>query len=71
MHVEKNVCDNLIRTLLYIKRKMKDGVNSDLDMIEMNIREEFTLKEVSNRTYFLETCLLRPKSILHCNTHHS
>ena len=51
MHVEKNVCDSLIGTLLNIKRKTKDGVNAHLDMIEMNIPEELTPKEVGKRTY--------------------
>jgi len=39
MHVEKNVCDNIIRTLLNIQGKTKDGGNACLDMIEMGIRE--------------------------------
>jgi len=38
MHVEKNVCDSLIGTLLNINRKTKDGLNARLDLIEMNIR---------------------------------
>jgi len=46
MHVENNVCDSLIRTLLNIKGRTKDGVNFCLDMIEMNIREKLTPKEV-------------------------
>jgi len=37
MHVEKNVCDSLIGTLLNIKGKMKHGVNACLNLIEMNI----------------------------------
>jgi len=40
MHVEKNVCDSLIDTLLYIQEKTKDGVNAQLDMLELNIRED-------------------------------
>jgi len=28
MHVEKNVCDSIIGTLLNIKGKTKDGVNA-------------------------------------------
>ena len=37
MHVENNVCDNLIGTLLNIKGKMKDDVNTRLDLIEINL----------------------------------
>ena len=39
-HVEKNVCDNLIGTLLNINVKTKDDRNAHLDLIEMNIRGE-------------------------------
>jgi len=51
MHVEKNVCDSLIGTLLNIKGKTKDGMNARLDLIEMNIREELAPREVGKRTY--------------------
>jgi len=37
MHVEKNVCDSLIGTLLNINNNKKDGLNARLDFIEMNI----------------------------------
>jgi len=40
MHIEKNVCDSLIRIVLNIKGKTKDGVNARLNSIEINIREE-------------------------------
>jgi len=40
MHVEKNVCDSLIGTLLNINGKTKDGLNARLDLIEINIRGE-------------------------------
>ncbi|XP_068466379.1 uncharacterized protein [Phaseolus vulgaris] len=56
MHVEKNVCDSLIGTLLNIKGKTKDGVNARLDLIEMNIREELAPREVGKRTYLPAAC---------------
>jgi len=40
MHVEKNVCDSIIGTLLNIKRKTKDDVNSCKDLVEMGLRLE-------------------------------
>ncbi|CAK8541326.1 unnamed protein product [Lathyrus sativus] len=40
MHVEKNVCDSLIGTLLNIQGKTKDGYNARLDLSLMGIREE-------------------------------
>nr|XP_004488447.1 uncharacterized protein LOC101493360 [Cicer arietinum] len=40
MHVEKNVCDSVIGTLLNIPGKTKDGLNARLDMVEIGIRQE-------------------------------
>ncbi|TYK04901.1 hypothetical protein E5676_scaffold143G001050 [Cucumis melo var. makuwa] len=40
MHIEKNVCMNIVGTLLDISGKSKDGMNSRLDLVEMNIRPE-------------------------------
>ena len=33
MHVEKNICESLLGTLLRIKGKTKDGENAGLDML--------------------------------------
>ncbi|KAL9674273.1 hypothetical protein QQ045_030544 [Rhodiola kirilowii] len=38
MHIEKNICESLLGTLLNIPGKTKDGVKARLDMLEMNIR---------------------------------
>ncbi|CAM8902790.1 unnamed protein product [Rhodiola kirilowii] len=38
MHVEKNICESLLGTLLNISGKTKDGVKARLDILEMNIR---------------------------------
>lgn len=40
MHVEKNVFDSVIGTLLNIQGKTKDGLNAHLDMVEMGIRQQ-------------------------------
>ncbi|KAA0067845.1 transposase [Cucumis melo var. makuwa] len=40
MHIEKNVCANLIGILLDIPGKTKDEVKSRLDLVELNIRPE-------------------------------
>ena len=39
MHVEKNVCDSLIDTILNIKSKTKDGLKCLQDLVEIGIRE--------------------------------
>ncbi|KAM5578459.1 hypothetical protein ABKV19_008659, partial [Rosa sericea] len=38
MHIEKNVCDSLIGTLLNIPGKTKDGLKTRLDLVELGIR---------------------------------
>jgi len=43
MHVEKNVCDNLIGTLLNIKGKKNDGLKSRQDLVDIGIREQLHL----------------------------
>jgi len=55
MHVEKNVCDSLIGTLLNINGKTKDGLNAHLDLIEMNIRGELEPIQMGKHTYLLLT----------------
>nr|XP_009786859.1 PREDICTED: uncharacterized protein LOC104234908 [Nicotiana sylvestris] len=40
MHIEKNICDNILGTILNIKEKTKDTINSRLDLQAMNIRKE-------------------------------
>jgi hypothetical protein len=38
MHLEKNLCENLIGTLLDIPSKSKDGLKARLDLVELGIR---------------------------------
>ena len=46
MHVEKkNLCDNLLETVLDITRKTKDTDKARLDLEDMNIRRELHLIE--------------------------
>lgn len=40
MHIEKNICDSLIATLLDMDGKSKDHINSRYDLKEMGIRKE-------------------------------
>ena len=40
MHIEKNVCDSIIGTLLNIEGKTKDNLNSCLDLQAMGIRSQ-------------------------------
>ncbi|KAJ0492169.1 putative Transposase-associated domain-containing protein [Helianthus annuus] len=43
MHVEKNVCENVLGTLLNIEGKTKDTDKARLDLEDMNIRKELHL----------------------------
>ncbi|XP_071683434.1 uncharacterized protein [Lolium perenne] len=47
MHIEKNICDNLIGTFMNIQGKTKDTVNSRLDLEDMGIRGDLHLQPVS------------------------
>ncbi len=40
MHIERNVCDNVLETIMNIKGKMKDNLNSRYDLVSMGIRHE-------------------------------
>ncbi|XP_059291096.1 uncharacterized protein LOC132044618 [Lycium ferocissimum] len=49
MHIEKNICDSLLGTLLDVPGKSKDHVNSRYDLHEMGIRKELQpLKDDKN-----------------------
>ncbi|XP_026413256.1 uncharacterized protein LOC113309041 isoform X2 [Papaver somniferum] len=44
MHVEKNICDNIVGTMLGIDGKNKDTEKARLDLEDMNIRKELHLR---------------------------
>ena len=56
MHVEKNVCDSVVGTLLNIKGKTKDGVKARQDLADMGIRSELHLESIGKGTYLPPTC---------------
>ncbi|XP_052730492.1 uncharacterized protein LOC128195840 [Vigna angularis] len=56
MHVEKNVCDSIIGTLLNIQGKTKDGMKSRLNLVEMGIREQLAPQSHGKRTYLPPAC---------------
>ena len=45
MHIEKNICENLIGTILNIIGKTKDTVKARLDLKDLGIKEELQLTE--------------------------
>ncbi|XP_052152529.1 uncharacterized protein LOC127770763 [Oryza glaberrima] len=48
MHLEKNVFDSTIGTLLDISSKTKDGLKSQTDLVNLDIRHELHPKELPN-----------------------
>ena len=41
MHIEKNICENILWTLLKVEGKTKDTINAKLDLHDMNIRPQY------------------------------
>ncbi|RVX22951.1 hypothetical protein CK203_008266 [Vitis vinifera] len=70
MHIEKNVCESIIGTLLNIPGKTKDGLNSRLDLMDMGLRCELAPRFESNRTYLPPACytLSRKEKKVFCQT---
>lgn len=53
MHIEKNVCDSLIGTLLNIPGKSKDGISARLDLKELKLRQDLFPVEVDDKRKYL------------------
>ncbi|XP_028076527.1 uncharacterized protein LOC114278638 [Camellia sinensis] len=51
MHIEKNICDNVIGTLLSVDGKNKDTDKARLDLEDMRIRKELHLMRRSNGSF--------------------
>ncbi|XP_030505370.2 uncharacterized protein LOC115720357 [Cannabis sativa] len=62
MHVEKNVCDSVIGTLLNIPRKSKDGIKAREDLAAMKMRHELAPKPGKGRIYLPPACYTLTKS---------
>ena len=55
MHIEKNVMDNILGTLLNLKDQTKDNYKARLDLADMGMRSELHLQRKSDDT-ILPTC---------------
>ncbi|XP_056690116.1 uncharacterized protein [Spinacia oleracea] len=68
MHIEKNVCESLISTLLNVPSKTKDGEASRLDLVDLGIRAELAPIKRNSRTYLPPACytLSRKEKIAFC-----
>jgi hypothetical protein len=45
MHIEKNICESLIATLLNIVKKTKDTAKAGLDLKDLGIKPEMQFRE--------------------------
>jgi hypothetical protein len=43
MHVQKNMFESIIGTLLDIKGKIKEGINSCMDLVNLFIKKNYIL----------------------------
>jgi hypothetical protein len=50
MHIEKNVCENILCTLLNVPRKTKDTHNARLYLYDMGIKHHLHLQEKGNNS---------------------
>ena len=54
VHIEKNVCDIILGTIMNIKGKTKDTLNARLDMEDMGIMSKLhPIKRVTNLSYLM------------------
>ncbi|XP_073133957.1 uncharacterized protein [Henckelia pumila] len=56
MHIEKNVCESLLDTLLEISGKTKDGIAARLDLAEMNLRTDLALVMGEKKSFLPAAC---------------
>ena len=54
MHIEKNICENILWTLLKVEGKTKDTTNARLDLHDMNIRPQYHDVQQGTSLKFLE-----------------
>jgi hypothetical protein len=54
MHIEKNICENILCTLLKVEGKTKDTMNAWLDLHDMNITPQYHGVQQDNSLKFLE-----------------
>ena len=66
MHIEKNVCMNILGTFLDILKKGKDGLNARRDLVLLKIRPELAPVNGEKKYVFLLLLILlqRKKNVV-------
>ena len=54
MHIEKNICENILWTLLKVEGKKKNTMNARLDLHDMKIRPQYHGVQQGTSLKFLE-----------------
>ena len=49
MHIEKNICDNLVGTILNIDGKTKNTIKARKNLANLKIRKELHIQEIGNK----------------------
>ncbi|GJW10137.1 putative transposon, En/Spm-like protein [Tanacetum coccineum] len=73
MHVEKNVAESIVGTLLHVPGKTKDGLNARLDLAELGVKPElFAMQDEDKTTLPLAGyTLTNAKKDIFCETLHN
>ena len=61
MHIEKNICDSIIGTLLNIPGKNKDSISARMDLVDMGVWTELAPRVGEKRTYLPPACFTLKK----------
>ena len=56
MHIQKNICDNVLGTLMSINKKTKDTIKTRKDLERMRIKHNLHLQVEGNRVVMSHTC---------------
>ncbi|GJX44639.1 putative transposase-associated domain-containing protein [Tanacetum coccineum] len=73
MHVEKNVAESIVETLLHVPRKTKDGLNARLDLAELGVKPELFAMQDKDKTTLPPAgyTLMNAEKDIFCETLHN
>ncbi|KAL0552008.1 hypothetical protein IC582_011101 [Cucumis melo] len=66
MHIEKNVCMNILGTLLDIPSKSKDGLNARRDLVDLKLRPELASISSEKKIFIPPACYTLTKEEKRC-----
>jgi hypothetical protein len=61
MHIDKNICESLIATILNIPRKTKDTIKARLDLKDLGIKKELQFRETGDSCQMPDARYTLPK----------